>query len=482
MGSSSQRVARRPFPLLLAVLCGAPFMAALDLFVVNLAFPAIEADFAGSSLGALSWVLSGYAIAYAALLIPLGRWADTVGPRRVFLLGLVLFTLASVVAAVGVDLPMLIAARVAQAIGAAALTPTSLGLLVRTVPERKRGLAVSLWAASSAIASALGPVVGGLLVELSWRWVFLINAPIGVALVILAVRTVPSGGHADGGRVNVLAATLAALAAGALSLALVEGDSWGWAGAPTILCLIVSAVAVVGLTLDSTRGSAPLVPATLMRVRSFAWANVTMTLFSATFATGLLAQVFWLQDAWGYTAVRAGLAIAPGPLMVPLFAIGGQRLIRRVPAALPAAVGSLLWASGTVLILVSVGPTPHYALDVLPGWLLCGVGVGLALPTILTSATSSLPPHHASTGSAVINMSRQIGTVVGVSVFVAVVGSSGTATPDTIQVAWWTVAAIGLISAVTALGIASNRAPAVAPRSGQRGRQPEGREMVGADE
>jgi EmrB/QacA subfamily drug resistance transporter len=436
-------------------------MAALDVFVVNLAFPAIERAFAGSSLGDLSWVLNGYAIVYAALLIPLGRWADAIGPKRVFLLGLTLFTLASVVAAAGVDLPMLIAARVAQAVGAAALTPTSLGLLVRTAPAGKRGLAVGLWAASSAIASALGPVIGGLLAELSWRWVFLINAPIGIVLVIVAARSIPAGGHASGGRVNLFAALLAALAAGALSLALVEGDSWGWTGAPTILCLLVSVAAAAGLTVDSRRGAAPLVPATVMRVRSFAWANVSMALFSATFAAGLLALVFWLQDAWGYTAVEAGLAIAPGPLMVPLFAIGGQRLLGRVPPAYPAAAGSLLWSAGTVLILVGVGSTSHYTTGVLPGWLLGGVGVGLALPTILASSTSALPPHHASTGSAVINMSRQVGTVVGVSVFVAILSSGTDAAPhEVFRIAWWTVAAVGLLSAVAALGISPRRAPA----------------------
>ncbi|GAA4586642.1 MFS transporter [Planotetraspora phitsanulokensis] len=459
---------QRPLLLLIAVLCGAPFMAALDVFVVNLAFPAIGRDFAGSSLSDLSWVLNGYSIVYAALLIPLGRWADAVGAKRMFLLGLTLFTLASVVAAAAVGLPMLIAARVAQAVGAAALTPASLELLVRTAPASRRALSVGLWAASSAIASALGPVIGGLLVELSWRWVFLINAPIGVVLVIVAARTIPAGGHAAGGRVNLLAALLAAVGAGSLSLALVEGGSWGWGSAPTIVCLLVSVAAVAGLTWDSRRGAAPLIPATLMRVRTFAWANAAMALFSASFAAGLLALVFWLQDVWGYTAVEAGLAIAPGPLMVPLFAVGGQRLLGRVPAAYPAAAGGLLWAAGTLMILVSVGSTSGstsgYATGVLPGWLVAGVGVGLALPAILASSTAALSPHHASTGSGVINMSRQIGTVVGVSAFVAILGSGAdAASPEAFRTAWWVVAAVGLLSAVPALGISTSRAPVPAP-------------------
>ncbi|GAA4564370.1 MFS transporter [Planotetraspora kaengkrachanensis] len=465
MGSSSQKAERRPLLLLLAVLCGAPFMAALDVFVVNLAFPAIGRDFAGSSLGDLSWVLNGYSIVYAALLIPLGRWADAVGAKRVFLLGLSLFTLASVIAAVAAGLPMLLAARVAQAVGAAALTPASLGLLVRTAPASRRALAVGLWAASSAIASALGPVIGGLLVELSWRWVFLINAPIGVVLLIVAARTIPAGGHASGGRVNLVAALLAAVGAGALSLALVEGGSWGWGAPPTIVCLLVSVAAAAGLTWDSRRGAAPLIPATVMRVRTFAWANAAMALFSASFAAGLLALVVWLQDVWGYTAVEAGLAIAPGPLMVPLFAVGGQRLLGRVPAAYPAAAGALLWAAGTVAILAGVGSTSGYAAGVLPGWLVAGVGVGLTIPAILTSSTAALPPHSASTGGAVINMSRQIGTVVGVSAFVAILGSGtdAAASPEVFRTAWWIVAAVGLLSAVTALGISTRRAPVQAP-------------------
>ena len=173
------------------MLCAGVFMSSLDLFIVNLAFPSISRDFHGTDLATLSWVLNAYTIVVAALLVPAGRWADLIGRRRIFVTGLVLFTVGSALCGLAPGVALLIAARVVQATGAAMLIPASLSLLLAIVPPAGRPKAIGLWAAVGGMAAALGPVVGGLLVEVNWRWVFLVNLPVGVAALVLARRVAP---------------------------------------------------------------------------------------------------------------------------------------------------------------------------------------------------------------------------------------------------------------------------------------------------
>jgi MFS family permease len=199
-----------------------------------------------------------------------------------------------------------------------------------------------------------------------------------------------------------------------------------------------------------------------MKVRAFAWSNVTAVAFSAAFAAGLLGSVLWLQEVWGYSALRTGLAIAPGPLMVPLLAALTQRFAARVPPGRIAALGCLAFGTAYGLLVVSVDAHPSYAVNFLPLWLLGGIGVGLALPTIMSAATADLPPSSTATGSAVINMSRQIGAVLGISVLVAVLGSPhGYAATHTAFVhAWLVIGAVGLLGGAAALGMTPRRAAA----------------------
>lgn len=451
----------------LAVLCVAAFMASLDLFIVNVAFDDIGHSFSGVALSDLSWVLNGYAIVYAAALVPLGRLADRYGRKAGFLGGLALFTAASAACAVSDGVWMLVSFRALQAIGAAALTPTSLGLLLTATPPERRMRAVRMWAASGALASAAGPVIGGLLVEASWRWVFLVNVPVGIAAIVVALRQVPDSRDTTVTRIpDLLGAGVLAVAIGALAYGLVEGPSRGWAAGTVLTAFAVAALGVAGFWLRTTRHPSPVVEPALLRVRAFAWSNVTAVLFSAAFAAGLLSMVLWLQQVWSYSAIRTGLAIAPGPLMVPLSVLLGSRYLRRLPPGLVASAGCFLFACGSGLTGLSIGRVPHYAAEVLPGWLLTGVGVGLALPTILTAATADLPPSRNATGSAVVTMSRQIGSVLGVGVFVAVVGTTtGFAQAHhAFQHGWLVITLVGLAGAVTAVGMT----PAVAAPSETR--------------
>jgi EmrB/QacA subfamily drug resistance transporter len=438
----------------LGVLSLAAFMASLDLFIVNVAFADIGHDFRGTPLSDLSWVLNGYAVLYASLLVPLGRLADRYGRKAGFLAGLALFTVASAACAASPGFWWLVTFRGLQAVGAAALTPTSLGLLLAATPADGRVKAVRIWSAIGALAAAAGPVIGGLLVQASWRWVFIVNVPVGLLAIAAAHRVVPDSRDVSVTRTpDLVGSVMLATGIGALALALVKGPDWGWASTDDVLADVVAVVGIVGFWLRSQRHPLPVVEPALLRVRAFAWANVTGILFSVAFAAGLLAVVLWMQDVWHYSALRTGLAVAPGPLMVPVFAAVAQRFARRVPAGQLAALGCFAFGLGNLLLSLSIRSHPAYAAELLPAWLLTGVGVGLALPTIVSAATADLPPARASTGSAVVTMARQIGFVLGVSVLVAVIGSpvGYSAAHRAFQHAWWVIAGASMVGALTSL-------------------------------
>src|SRR3954454_10932992 len=273
MVDQSQEAVRAPARpgAVLAVLSAAAFMASLDLFIVNVAFEDIGRDFDGVSLSDLSWVLNGYAIVYAALLVPLGRLADRFGRKPGFLLGLAVFTAASLACALSVGPWMLVGFRALQATGAALLTPTSLGLLVSAPPPARRVRAVRTWAATGALAAAVGPAVGGVLAEASWRWVFLVNLPVGVAALIAAAKLVPDSRDPRAGRIpDLLGAVVLALAIGALSLGLVQGPEWGWTSSATLAALLGAAVGLGLFWVRAVRHPVPVVEPALLRVPAFA--------------------------------------------------------------------------------------------------------------------------------------------------------------------------------------------------------------------
>jgi hypothetical protein len=301
--------------------------------------------------------------------------------------------------------------------------------------------------------------------------VFLINVPIGLAALVWAARIVPVFHDVARAAVpDLLGAGILATGIGALALGLVKGPDWGWSSGSVLAALAVAVVATAWFWQRSSRHPVPVVEPALLRVRSFGFANATAIVFSVAFAANLLASVLWMQDIWGYSAMRTGLGVAVGPAMVPVFAAVGQRLSRRLSAGWITAAGCLLFAVGMSIVGFRLTLTPSYASVVLPAMLVGGAGVGLALPTILSSATADLPAHRSATGSAVVNMSRQIGAVLGIAVFVAVLGRPvGAEAARTAFVAAWVVAAgIGVLSAAVSFGMTPRSAAALpAGASGQ---------------
>jgi EmrB/QacA subfamily drug resistance transporter len=449
------------------LVCAGVVLASLDLFIVNVALPRIAQDLGAANLSELSWVLNGYAIVYASLLVFFGRLADRYRRDRAFLLGVAVFTAASAACAASTSVAMLVGFRLVQAAGAALLTPTSLGLVLASYePERRQG-AVRAWTAVGGLAAAIGPVVGGLLVAASWRWVFLVNVPIGIVALAVGWRRLPAvPGHAIE-RPDPLGVVLVTAGVGLLTFGLVKGPSWGWGSAQTGLVLAGAVILLALFVLHCLRSRAPLVHPELFRSRRFTGASVVAIFFSTAFAAMLLSIVLWEQGVWGWSPLRAGLAIAPGPLMVPLtaFLVAGP-LIRRFGPAVVMSLGSLVFAAGVAWWALAATTAPDYVSGILGGMILGGAGVGLTLPTMMSTAAGSLPPQSFATGSGVINMIRQTGLALGVAVLVAVLGTDGThgtAPLAAFQHAWWVTAAIAVAGVVPALVLLRPARPAAAP-------------------
>jgi EmrB/QacA subfamily drug resistance transporter len=463
--TESGRGAARP-GVVMAVVCTGIVLSSLDLFIVNVALPQIAQAFDDAKLADLSWVLNAYAVVFAAFLVPAGRLADRTGRREGFLIGVAIFTISSAACAVATGVGMLVAFRITQAFGAALLVPTSLGLVLAAYPPERRAGAVRLWAATSGIAAAAGPIIGGLLVQASWRWVFIVNVPIGIGAIVAGRRVLPRLPAEGGPLPDLPGAALLAAGIGTLTLGLVEGNGWGWTSWRVAAALVAAAVSLAVLVRRSSAHASPIVEPALLRERRYVVAVGATALFSVAFGAMILSIVLWLQEDWGWSALKAGLAVAPGPLMVPGVSVLSGRLIPRLGSRGVIALGCVFFAGGVAWWEASVGVDPDYVGGALGGMLLTGVGVGLALPTLFATATSALPPARFATGAAVISMARQIGFAVGVAVFIAVLGRPDTAEGRLagFQHGWLVIVGTALSAGLVALALDARRgAPAVVP-------------------
>ena len=448
--------------LVTAVLIGAAFLAGIDLFIVNVAFDEIGRDFEGAELTELSWILNAYAVVYAALLVPMGRLADRAGQKRGFVVGMVVFVLASLACGFAPGIWWLVGFRVLQAVGAAAMTPASLGLLLASVEPHRRAGAARLFAMTGAVAAALGPALGGGLVQLSWQWAFWINLPIGLLLVLGAIRFVPDVRHNEGAPLpDLLGALILMSAVGGLVLGLVQGSDWGWTSSGVLVAFAVAALAAALFVRRTFRHPAPIIAPALLAVPAFRWANLATLVFNTAFGAGLLGGILFLQLAWGYGALRTGLAIALGPVAVPVAAVLSQRLFPQVRPGRMIAAGSLIYAASALWQGSTLSADPAYWTGFAPAWVLGGVGVGLAMPNLLAAATATLPPAQGSTGGGIVTMSRQVGLALGVSLLVTVVDGAEVTTG--FAHAWYAVAAGMVLTALIALRMSSATVTAPVP-------------------
>jgi EmrB/QacA subfamily drug resistance transporter len=462
---ASRATAARPprtarYAAVFAVVTAGIVVVNLDLFIVNVALPSIGRSFHGTDLASLSWVLNAYAIVFAALLVPAGRAADLIGRRAAFLTGMVVFALASAACAAAPDVWVLVGARVVQAAGGALLIPASLSLLLAAAPPERRTGAIRAWTSVGGAAAALGPVLGGALVAASWHWVFLVNVPVVAIALLFGVRVLAPDRTAANAeqqavreiRPDVLGAAVFTLAIGALALALVKADDWGWASPRVLGGFALAAALIAAFVYRSARHPAPVIELHLLRRPVFATATAANVVFGIAFGAMLLLVTLWCQDVWGWSALRTGLGVAPGPLLVPFWAIAAGPIARRIGPGPVAALGCAIYACGCLFWRFNLSLVPDYPAHMLPGMLLTGTGVGLTLPTLVSAAVSAVPPNRFATGSGIVTMARQVGIVLGVAILVTVLGGHASG-PDALPA--FQRATVVLAAAAAAAGLAS---------------------------
>jgi NTE family protein len=428
-------------------------------------------------------VLNAYNIAFAAFLVAGGRLADLLGRKRMFIYGVVLFTAASGLCAAADTVGQLVAFRVLQGIGAAVLVPASLALVVESFDAARRAHGVGLWGAAAAIASGLGPPIGGALVDAaSWRWVFLVNLPLGVVAVVVARRGLVESRASGRRRVpDLRGAALLAIALGCLTLGLVKGPDWGWVGLATIGSFLAAVVAMLGFVLSSRYHPTPLIEPAFLRIRSFVAGNTLTLVASAGFYAYLLTHVLFLNYVWGYNLLRAGLAVAPAAFVAAVVAAVLGRVADRHGYRLIIIAGALIWAGSLLWYIERVGSKPHFLTEWLPGQMLQGIGVGATLPMLGSAALAGLAAGGSyATASAVVSSTRQLGAVIGIALLVILVGTPARGVLEASLRRGWMLAAVCFVAVaiggvllgrarpVTAEAVEPEPAPQIDPSASRR--------------
>jgi len=424
------------------------FVVFLDTTIVNVAFESISHSF-HTTTDRLAWVLNAYSLVFAAALIPAGRLADRYGRKRLFLIGISGFALMSALCGLAPNAGVLIGGRALQASFAALITPTSLALILPEFPPERRPFAIGTWGSMGALAAALGPMIGALLTQYaSWRWIFLINVPICAVIVFFGLRTLHErrDPHAEG-LPDPLGVLLIAALPAALSFAIIEGPRWGWSDGRVIGGFVFAAVLLPLFLLRSRAVRHPAIDLALFKVRQFRLVNVATLVFAAAFYGTLLSNIIFLQTVWHYSVLRAALATSPGPLVVAVLARFSTRLAHTIGPRVVLTIGGLCYAVALGLYATVTGAHPQWLTHWLPIALLLGVGIGMTLPVQSSAAVQALPPARFALGSAINASFRQLGAVLGISLFVAVLGTPGPAAAvGAYHHVWALFAAFGLFS------------------------------------
>ena len=403
---------RRHLPLI--AICLGYFMVILDATIVNVALPSIGRGL-GGGVSALQWVVDAYTIVFAGLLLSAGSLGDRLGARRVFDVGLVIFTVASAACAVAPSVALLIAARAAQGLGAALLVPSSLALLRATYsnpPERAR--AVGAWGAIAGVGAASGPIVGGVLVGLvSWRAVFVVNVPVGILALVLGYRHLRPAGERQGGGFDPAGQLLGLASLTLLTVGLIEGGAAGWTSPVTVASLIAFAPAAAVFVAVEARARQPMLPLALFRNRTFSGATLVGLAINLGFYGQLFAFSLYFQQVRGFSALATGIVLLPEGVFVALSSALSGRLTGRTGPRLPMLVGLLSGGLGFAGLMVA-GRSTSYALLVVP-LVAAGLGMAFTMPAATAAMIEAAPAARAGIASGVLNAARQAGGAVGVA-------------------------------------------------------------------
>ena len=444
---------RNPWPTF--VVCAlASYITTLDLSVVNVAFTDIAKSFPTVTRGQLSWVVTGYAITFGAFLVFAGQTADRIGRKRVFLLGVSMFLLGSVICAASKTLGILIAGRVVQGTGGALLLPASTGLLLGAFGIEKRTQVIAWTGGIGALGVASGPTVGAFMVDwLGWRSAFWINLPVCLIALGLGVKALRETDRQSGPNPDAIGATMLVLGVGSLVLGISEGRSWGWASGRVLGLFALSAALLAGVVIKSRSHPAPALPIELFQEKMFSVANAGSLVFGAGFSAMALNNVLFLRSIWQYSVVRAGWFSVLSPLTVAAVASLAGRLLKRTGFQRMMFIGPILFAISQVGLALLLNANPKPWTIWLPLGVLQGAAIGLTFPVLGAAAVARLPPLRFAVGSAVNNTFRQVGAAVGVALVVAIQTSSeGIAG---FRNGWWFSAACAAMVALLAFAMPS---------------------------
>jgi EmrB/QacA subfamily drug resistance transporter len=399
----------------LGAMCFALFMIMLDNTVVNVALPSIQKDL-GASISGLEWTVNGYTLSFAVLLATGGRLGDIFGRRRLFLTGVIIFALSSATAGLAPDETSLVISRIVQGVGAALMMPGTLSIITDAFPAHERGKAMGTWAGVSALALAIGPVLGGFLTEnVSWRAIFYINIPVAIGAVAATLFAVRESRDTSVGRdVDYPGVAVVTVGLTALVLALVEGNSWGWGSAQIIGLIVLAVVALPAFVMVENRVKAPMVQFDLLADRNFLGAIVVAMIISFAMLGVFFFLALYMQDILGYSPLEAGVRFLPSTLMIVLVApVAGRLADRFGPRWLIG--GGLALVAASLFTFSGIAVHSSY-LDLLPGFMLLGIGIAMTMSPMTSAAMNAVPVQKAGIASGVLSMFRMVGGSLGVAV------------------------------------------------------------------
>ena len=398
------------------------FMIMLDNTVVNVALPSIQSDL-GIGISELEWIVNGYALTFAVLMLTGGKLADLYGRRRIFIIGLVIFTASSLACGLATSSSWLIGARIVQGAGAALMNPATLSIITATFPPRQRGMAIGIWAGVSAMALAIGPLVGGIVTQqINWSWIFFINVPVGILAIVVARLVIDeSRDTSEEQRLDLPGLLSSGVGLFALTYGLIEGNNYGWTSGRILASFVVAAIGLVVFILLERHQRVPMLDLSLFKNPTFAGANTVMLLVALAMFGIFFFVSLYVQNILGYSATQAGATFLPMTIMIVLLAPIAGKVSDRYGSRWPVGLGMTL--VGTSLLLDSTFKVDSTFWNLFPALILGGIGMALAMAPTTAAAMGSVPVDKAGVGSAVLNSSRQVGGSLGIAVMGAIVAS-----------------------------------------------------------
>jgi len=464
--------------LALYTLCAASLMIVLDATIVNVALPSIRDDL-GFNESSLAWVVNAYTLTFGGLLLLGGRLGDLYGPRRLFLFGIALFTLASLLCGLSTSQGMLVTARAVQGVGGAVASAVSLSLMLALFTEpADRAKAMGLFGFVASGGGSIGVVLGGVLTDtINWHWIFLVNLPIGIAVVFLTFRLIPGteGSAAQGRSLDIGGAITVTGALMVAVYAIVNGNAAGWTSGSTLGRFAVALALFAAFLVIETHVSSPLMPLGLFRRRNLSTANVVGVLWAGSMFAWFFLSALYLQLVLGYSPLKVGLGFLPGNLVMGFLSIAvSAKLVLRYGVRIPLAAG--LVAAGLGLLLFARAPVDgSYIVDVLPGMILLGLGAGIAFNPVLFAAMSEVKPEESGLASGIVNTAFMMGGALGLAVLASIAASrtsqlesAGHSTTSALTAGYHVAFVVGALFALAAAAIGAallrtNPAPAHAP-------------------